>query len=177
MKFEPTGLTLLLGGARSGKSDLAVKMADEAFMPVTFVATAQAFDQDMASRIARHKNERPTNWDLVEAPTFGGPELDLVPADRLVLVDCITLLVSNLMLSDHDEAAILGHAQTLAEAAGERLAPTIVISNEVGMGIVPATEMGREYRDILGRVNRMLVSFSADAFLVVAGAGLPLQAF
>lgn len=146
MKSGLSGLTTLLGGARSGKSDLAVRLAKSSGRPVTFVATAQALDDDMGIRIARHQEERPESWGLLESPQFGSDSLSQVPDDHSMLLDCVTLLVSNLMLAEQSEAQVLTHVEQLAVAVNGREGPSIFITNEVGMGVVPATEMGRDYR-------------------------------
>ena len=169
------GLTLLVGGARSGKSDLAVRLGAAWPNQVTFVATAIAGDDDMADRITRHQQERPPQWTLFEEPLFGAADVALAPPDDLVIIDCITLLVANLMFGVHDEPAIVKHVDELAVALASRRAPSLVISNEVGLGIHPETTMGREYRDILGRANRRLADASETALFVAAGKVLPLQ--
>ena len=168
-------MTLLVGGARSGKSDLAVQAGNAWSGDVCFVATAEAHDDDMATRISCHQAERPSDWMLVEAPRWAASDVAQVPGASLVIVDCITLLVSNLFLDPADEAAILAHVDDLGAALAARSAPTIVISNEVGLGVHPQTELGREYRDLLGRVNRVLTNHADAAFFVLAGMGLPLQ--
>lgn len=166
------GLTLLLGGVRSGKSDLAVSLARRWHGPVTFVATARALDDEMAHRIARHKADRPTDWKLLERPELAASDIQACPVDHLVVVDCITLLVSNLMLAERDEHDIADHMTELAAVLAPRAG--IVVSNEVGMGVHPATELGRRYRDILGRANIILAAQAAHTHLVMAGKTFPL---
>jgi len=168
------GLTLLLGGARSGKSDLAVQLGASWPGDVVFVATATAGDDDMAARITRHQAERPATWHLIEAPDFSADDAAAIDPAALVIVDCMTLLVSNLMFGNHDEATILRHVGELGSALTTRAGPTVVISNEVGLGVHPETEMGRHYRDTLGRANRALATISETSVLVVAGKVLPL---
>jgi len=169
------GLSLLVGGARSGKSDLAVRLGEAWPHQVTFVATATAGDQDMAARIRRHQDERPAGWPLVEAPMFGATDAAVLAADDLVIVDCITLLIANLMFADMDEQGIDRHVDELGRALAARHSPTILISNEVGLGVHPETELGRTYRDTLGRANRVLASAAETSLFVVAGKALPLQ--
>jgi len=168
------GLTLLLGGARSGKSDLAVQLGESWPDDVVFVATATAGDDDMAARIERHQAERPATWQLIEIPDFSASDAATIDPAALVVVDCVTLLVSNLMFSGHDEPAILSHIEALGLALATRTGPAVVISNEVGLGIHPETEMGRHYRDVLGRTNRALAGVSETSLFVVAGKVLPL---
>jgi len=169
------GLSLLVGGARSGKSDLAVKLGEAWPGQVTFVATATAGDDDMADRISRHQAERPATWTLIESPRFSAADAAALPVEDLVILDCITLLVSNLMFADMGEQAIERHITDLAHELAARTAPTLVISNEVGLGIHPETPLGRAYRDTLGRANRALAAAAEISLFVVAGKALPLQ--
>jgi adenosylcobinamide kinase / adenosylcobinamide-phosphate guanylyltransferase len=169
-------LTVLLGGARSGKSYLALSLAAAAGAPVTFVATGEALDDEMADRIRRHRAERPEEWTIVEEPY--SLEAALAAADRrhTVIVDCLTLWVANALDRDGEAEIVLDAARSAARAAANRGASTIAITNEVGLGIVPATPLGREYRDLLGSVNSAWVGESEEAVLVVAGRTLPLHA-
>ena len=169
------GLSFLIGGARSGKSDLAVKLGTAWDGPVTFVATATAGDADMTERINRHQAERPGGWTLIEAPVFDASQVDSLDVDALVIVDCITLLVSNLLFDHADEPAIERHISDLANALSQRRSPTVVISNEVGLGIHPESELGRRYRDILGRANRQIALHATTSLFIVAGKALPLE--
>ena len=170
------GLMLLLGGARSGKSALAVRTAEEWGGPVTFVATGAAGDEEMAARIERHRAERPAAWTTVEEPTDLVNALRSTPADALVVIDCLSLWVSNLVEAGWEDAAIEAEASAAAALAAEREAPTVTVSNEVGLGIVPATPLGRRYRDLLGRVNAIFAAEADDPILVVAGKKLRLEA-
>lgn len=168
-------LTLLTGGARSGKSALAVRRAERAGRPVVFVATGQARDGEMADRIARHQQERPAAWATLEAPLDLAEAVRALPPRRTVIVDCLSLWVSNLLERGDDEAAVLRQAQELASWATAYPGDVLVVTNEVGLGIVPMHPVSRAYRDQLGRVNA-LVSVHADlAQLVVAGRTLTLD--
>jgi adenosyl cobinamide kinase/adenosyl cobinamide phosphate guanylyltransferase len=168
------GSTLLLGGARSGKSALAVEMgrrADAAGRTVVVIATATALDDDMASRIARHRDERP-GWQTIEEPLDLLGAVGAVPPGAFTIVDCLTLWVSNLMLrGDTDE-----QIESLATSTAAAAAPldTVVVSNEVGLGVHPGNELGRRYRDLLGRVNRTWADASSRSVLLVAGRAVPL---
>lgn len=166
------GLTLLLGGARSGKSSLAVELGRRHDGPVTFIATLQPFDDDLTRRVARHRGERP-DWPTVEAP------VDLLDALRaaegLVIVDCLTLWVNNLLHRGHTEDEIEAAASEAATAAAGRLEPTVVVSNEVGLSVHPETELGRRYRDVLGRVNQQWARAADRTLLLVAGRALRLD--
>jgi adenosylcobinamide kinase/adenosylcobinamide-phosphate guanylyltransferase len=165
---------VLLGGARSGKSALAVRWGDAHGGPVTFVATGQTGDEEMAHRIRRHRAERPSSWATVEAP------IDLLTAitdaadHALVIVDCLTLWVANILDELRDDE-VLARADAVGAAAAARPAATVVVSNEVGTGIVPADSATRRYRDLLGGVNAAVVSHAAAAWLLVAGRTLPLH--
>jgi adenosylcobinamide kinase/adenosylcobinamide-phosphate guanylyltransferase len=163
-------LTLLVGGARAGKSALALRRAAATRRPVVFIATAEARDAEMADRIARHRAERDPGWATVEAPVELAGALAAAPADACVVVDCLTLWVANRF--GEGQAEVVRLATEAAELAAGRAAPTIAVSNEVGMGVVPATPVGRRYRDVLGRVNAVWAAAAADAALVVAGRPL-----
>ena len=167
-------LTLLVGGARSGKSDLAVQIGERHPGPVTFVATARPLDDDMTARISRHQAERPP-WPTVEAPIELRRALTEIASDELVIIDCLTLWVSNMMLEEWPDAAVAECSAAAAEAAARRTGPTIVVTNEVGLGIHPANELGRRYRDLLGRVNRQWAAAAERSLFLVAGRALPLH--
>ena len=166
---------LLLGGARSGKSRLAVSLAERAGAPVTFVATAEALDDEMRRRIELHREERPPAWRTVEAPLELETAVVAVPPGRSVVIDCLSLWVSNLLGRGDDRAAILAAAQGAAAAAAGRAALSVAVSNEVGLGVVPATALGRAYRDVLGEVNRLWADAADEASFVVAGRRLRLE--
>jgi adenosyl cobinamide kinase/adenosyl cobinamide phosphate guanylyltransferase len=164
-------LVLLLGGARSGKSALAVHLAAERGAPVTFVATARAGDREMAERIGRHQRERPKEWSTIEEPLDLVAAVERAPAADTLVVDCLSLWVANVLESvDVEERA--GDA---AATASSRSGLTVAVSNEVGLGIVPATPLGRRYRDVLGRVNTIWAGMADEALLVVAGRALRLE--
>jgi adenosyl cobinamide kinase/adenosyl cobinamide phosphate guanylyltransferase len=167
-------LTMLLGGARSGKSVLAVTRASAYDGPVCFIATATAGDAEMAERIARHRRERPGAWETVEEPLELASALDRARASALVVVDCLTLWLSNQLAAGASERDVEEHARRAALGASARPAPVIAVSNEVGMGIVPADARVRAFRDLQGRVNATWVAHASEANLVVAGALLPL---
>lgn len=182
-------LTLLLGGARSGKSRYALEWASAQGGRVLFVATAQAFDEEMSLRIARHKAERPAHWGTLEAPLHVGAAIEsaieaahesLESPWEVVVVDCMTLLASNAILaleegasSDAARDAVLSEVDGLLAAVERSTAHWLIVSNEVGMGIVPATRLGRDYRDALGSANQKLAAAADRVQLFVAG--LPWQ--
>ncbi|MCP9488769.1 MAG: bifunctional adenosylcobinamide kinase/adenosylcobinamide-phosphate guanylyltransferase [Solirubrobacteraceae bacterium MAG38_C4-C5] len=168
-------LTLLLGGARSGKSTLAVRRASCSGAPVVFLATGEAGDDEMAARIARHRAERPARWTTVEEPVDLAGALAACPAEACVVVDCLSLWASNAMGRGFDDGEIERLAEETAGLAAGRGALTIAVSNEVGMGVVPDHPLGRRYRDVLGRVNALWAAAATEALLVVAGRGLRLE--
>jgi adenosylcobinamide kinase/adenosylcobinamide-phosphate guanylyltransferase len=155
-------LVLLLGGARSGKSALAVDFAAESGRAVVFVATAEARDEEMHVRIARHRTERPSDWHTVETPTDLASALAVAAPGDCLIVDCLSLWAANLLEAGQSAAAIEELASAAAAAAAERSGPAIAVSNEVGLGVVPASPLGRRYRDLLGRVNAIWAE-AADA--------------
>ena len=169
-------LTLLLGGARSGKSALALRLAASSPPPVTFIATADAGDEEMAARILAHRHERPTSWSTVEEPVHLARAVGSVAEERTVVIDCLTLWVANMIEAGYDDAGVLSAADTLAPMAWGRPGRVIAVSNEVGSGIVPMSPLSRRYRDLLGRVNVSFAHHAGEAFLVVAGRVLPLLA-
>jgi adenosylcobinamide kinase / adenosylcobinamide-phosphate guanylyltransferase len=167
---------VVLGGARSGKSRLAVRLAQAAAAPVTFVATAEAGDDEMAARIAEHRADRPHEWTTVEEPYALEATLEVADPSHTLVVDCLSLWVANaLERGDGSEAIVEASARAAALAAG-RAPLTVVVSNEAGLGVVPVTPLGRLFRDLLGTVNRTWVDASASALFVVAGRALPLVA-
>src|SRR5437660_7416619 len=166
-------LTLLIGGARSGKSDAAIAMANRWGGPVVFVATGQARDAEMEQRIARHRGSRPGEWTTIESD--GLVEALTAAGDAFVIVDCLTLWISRLMereLSDTDIDLLVHEG---AEIAGGRSAPTVVITNEVGSGIVPDNPLARRFRDLLGSANRVWAQQAERTLLVIAGRALSLS--
>ncbi|HEX6603075.1 MAG TPA: bifunctional adenosylcobinamide kinase/adenosylcobinamide-phosphate guanylyltransferase [Solirubrobacterales bacterium] len=167
-------LTLLLGGARSGKSSLALARARALGVPVVFVATAEALDAEMEERVARHRAERDPAWTTVEAPLHPERALAEAPPEACAIFDCLSLWVANLVQRDVSEAEIVQRSWRAAEDAAARPGLTIAVSNEVGMGVVPEFELGRRYRDALGRVNAAWAEHADEALLVVAGRTLEL---
>lgn len=164
-------LTVLLGGARSGKSSLAERWGAEFDGPVAIVATGEAFDTEMADRIDRHRAVRPAGWITIEEPLDLAGAIASAPPDALVIVDCLTTWLGN--LSFHGRAP---DAAPVLAAIAARPGPTVVISNEVGLGIVPADPATRAYRDDLGRLNQLFATAADEAFLLVAGRALRLEA-
>lgn len=167
-------LTLLTGGARSGKSSIAVEAAGATGRPVTFVATAAPLDDDMAERIRQHRESRPKGWELVEEPLDLLAALERAPGHDTVVVDCLTLWVSNLVGSGASAGDVEAAARRAAQTAAARAGTTFIVTNEVGSGIVPADPDVRRWRDLLGRVNTVFSLSASGAYLVVAGRLLAL---
>jgi adenosyl cobinamide kinase/adenosyl cobinamide phosphate guanylyltransferase len=165
-------LVVLLGGARAGKSALALELAGRWDGPVAYIATAEPGDDEMARRIERHRAERSPGWTTIEEPLALRDALGGLDTRTLAVVDCLTLWVANVLARGD---SVSDEAEAVATLAAERLAPVIVVTNEVGLGIVPATPAGREYRDVLGAVNAAFVRRADDAAFVVAGRPFPLS--
>jgi adenosylcobinamide kinase/adenosylcobinamide-phosphate guanylyltransferase len=168
-------LRLLLGGARSGKSALAVRLARPSAGAVVFVATAEARDVDMAERIEQHRRDRPADWTTVEEPVELVAVLQDVPDDAFVILDCLSLWLANVMEAGWPAERIRAATRAAADILSARASPSVVVSNEVGLGVVPSTQLGRAYRDALGRVNAEFAKVAEPAQLIVAGRALDLE--
>ena len=179
-------ITLLLGGARSGKSYFAQEAAKNA-SGVIFVATAEAGDEDMKRRIRIHKEDRPDRWKTLEATTHIGSAIEKFRQDEeLVIIDCITMLVTNIICQieekDFDscdeavlEEKVYAEIKELQGCLKKCPASFIIVSNEVGLGIVPDNRISRIYRDLLGRANQMLAQSADEVYLMVAGIPLKIK--
>ena len=165
-------LVVVTGGARSGKSTFAVEYGRRHAGPVVFVATAPSIDDDMRVRIDRHRAERP-DWPTVEEPCDIAPVVSSAVPGSLVIVDCLTLWVSNLMWRGDSDTDIERLADVLASSVPSGVT-ALFVTNEVGLGVHPETELGRRYRDLLGRVNQRMVASADRALFMVAGRALPL---
>ena len=165
-------ITLVLGGARSGKSRYAEWLITTYPKPWIYVATAEARDEEMAERIAAHKARRAAGWQTVEAPHELSGALRTAPADAAVLIDCLTLWLSNLMESESD---IEAQTAQLQEALAERPGPTVIVSNEVGLGIVPDNALARRFRDLQGSLNQQLASQAERVIMMVAGIAVAVK--
>ncbi|SMC26592.1 adenosylcobinamide kinase /adenosylcobinamide-phosphate guanylyltransferase [Andreprevotia lacus DSM 23236] len=178
-------ITLILGGARSGKSRHAEQLAQASGKAVTVIATATAGDAEMAARIVRHRQDRPAQWQVVEEPcALGSAILHAAAPDRLVLVDCLTLWLANTLfgsdshaedaipapspLFEHERSALLA---ALAQATGD----VVLVSNEIGLGVVPLGAGNRLFVDEAGRLNQAVAAASQRVFFIAAGLALPLK--
>lgn len=174
---QPAIVTLVLGGVRSGKSSYAQKIAQRAGQ-VTFVATAERRDDpEMHAKIDRHRAARPKSWATIEEPLQLTHAIEQAGKDsEVILVDCLTLFASNLLEACGDNTAQLqAHIDQLCSAL--RVAPcsVILVSNEVGSGVVPAYQLGRRYRDLIGEINQRVASLSHSVVLMIAGIPFPLK--
>ena len=169
----------VLGGAKSGKSSYAQARAEEEFRTngrfgrLCFLATAQAGDEEMEIRIRRHQDQRGDEWETIEEPLEIAGIIEEAGEDRLILVDCLTVWLSNVMARDGDR--IRERMEILTQAIGSSRAGLIIVANEVGMGIVPANPLAREFRDHAGRLNQMVGNAVPEVYFVAAGIPLKLK--
>lgn len=170
-----SSLTLLVGGARSGKSKAGAALIAAWDGPAGVIATAEALDQEMVDRIENHRRSRPPDWRVVEEPIDLEGALAEFDMGTAVLIDCLTLWVSNLMGQQVEKPEIEQRASAAAAVASARPALTVVVSNEVGSGIVPVNETARQYRDLLGTVNAIWADMAGRVLLTVAGGVIPVS--
>lgn len=181
-------LTLILGGARSGKSSFAQQIAQRQSGPVIYLATAEALDPEMEQRIENHRQDRPKDWITLEAARHVVAALQKQPAaSGVILLDCLTLLVTNLVMTaasdeDHPDEqaafqAVNDELDQLIPAIRASKSDWIVVSNEVGLGLVPPYPLGRIYRDLLGRANQELAAVADEVFWMVAGIPVPIHTY
>ena len=178
---------LITGGARSGKSRFAQELALRSGKPVLFVATATAGDEEMRERIEEHRRTRPATWSTLEATTHLGSQISQkIGGARVVIVDCITLLVNNIFSQCTDqtgeqidapltEKKVTSEINELVECIEHLDASFIIVTNEVGMGLVPANKVGRLYRDLLGKANQVLAQYVDETYLMVAGMPVKIK--
>jgi adenosylcobinamide kinase/adenosylcobinamide-phosphate guanylyltransferase len=172
---------LLTGGARSGKSQMAQELASKAGGNVLFVATAEAGDEEMQRRIEMHRKSRPKDWATLEATIHVGSQITKnIGGAKTVIIDCITLLINNIFQQFDEntdaavvERAVMAEIAELINCVGRSRADFIIVTNEVGLGIVPGDKVSRLYRDLLGKANQMLAANVDEVYLMVAG--IPVQ--
>ena len=170
-----TEVVLVLGGARSGKSSLAGRLAETSFERPVYLATAEALDSEMADRIALHKKARGPRWFCIEEPLDIGRVISAPPKGRDgILLDCLTLWLSNVLLKE-GEKALASRKRRLMGALKKAKIPVILVSNEVGMGIVPEHKLGRAFRDLAGRLNQDVAAVADTVVLSVAGLPMVLK--
>jgi adenosylcobinamide kinase/adenosylcobinamide-phosphate guanylyltransferase len=174
-------MTFILGGARAGKSRFAQELATKLKKSVLFVATCEPLDEEMNARIRTHQRSRPRNWKTLEVPTDIAEAMSGKIGDaEVVIIDCMTLLVSNLMGTEDVDAETLekkvaSELEELVAFIQKTKAHFIIVSNEVGLGVVPAYPAGRIYRDTLGMANQMLARNADEVYFMVAGIPIPLK--
>lgn len=170
-----TSLWLVTGGARSGKSSFAERLAITWDTPITVIATAEPFDDDMAARIKKHQECRPETWMTVEEPLHLAAAIGEVQADNSLIVDCLTVWVGNLFYREKSEREIEEMALLALESIKRRERRCVVVTNDVGLGVHPETALGRRYRDCLGRVNTIFGNGADKTFFMSAGQGILMQ--
>ncbi len=179
-------ITLLIGGAGSGKSHFAQELALKIGGPVLFVATAVAGDEEMLKRIDQHRRKRPPAWSTLEVTTEVGKNiLKKIGGARVVIIDCITLLANNIFSQYSDqgeqinapliEKRLTAEIEELIECTNHVGAHFIIVTNEVGLGVVPPSRLGRLYRDLLARANQKLAEAADEVYLMVAGLAVPIK--
>lgn len=172
MSFDLPSLTLVIGGAASGKSAYAERLVEASRNPLTYIATAEAHDDEMRVKIAAHRARRSAGWQTVEAPRDIAGVLGDVMADRVVLIDCVTLWLTNLLL---DEADLIAAENGLLKALNAAPMPVVIVTNDVGGGIVPEHALGRRFRAAQGRLNQSLAARADNVVAVIAGLPLALK--
>ncbi|MGB3644700.1 MAG: bifunctional adenosylcobinamide kinase/adenosylcobinamide-phosphate guanylyltransferase [Mesorhizobium sp.] len=163
-------LTLLIGGARSGKSSHAEQLVARYPTPWAYIATAEAYDEEMRERIALHRAQRGDGWQTIDAPLDLVDAIEAVPDGRPMLIDCLTLWLTNHMLAEHD---VVAECAKLAQCLSKPRGSWFVVSNEVGQGIVPDNALARRFRDAAGRLNQQVAAVAGSVILMVAG--LPMK--
>lgn len=167
-------ITFILGGARSGKSREAVKIADQKNKKIAFIATCRPLDDEMRQRIKTHQKKRPKNWKTLEEPLDLAARVNKIGAQfDIILIDCLTLWVSNLLLMDANETKIKNEIKKTLSALRKTKADSIIVSNEVGSSIVPTNLLARNFRDIAGTINQ-IVAQEADRVIFMI-AGIPME--
>jgi len=174
-----SNLHLILGGARSGKSALAEKLAAESGLPVTYIATAQVYDREFGQRVEHHKDRRPTHWQTIEQPFNLGQSLqEHAGIGKCIIVDCLTLWLAQCICPDCERPENLNwpdERQTLLQSLANLPGMILLVSNEVGMGIVPLGEINRQFQDEQGRLNQAIAQIADKVSFVAAGLPLALK--
>lgn len=169
-------IIFILGGARSGKSSYAVESAKRLGRKVAFIATCPPVDKEMKERIALHRKKRPSHWQTFEEPKNPDQLVKKISARfNVIIIDCLTLLISSLLSEGLDDAAIEDRIRKLLGAFRQGKCKTIIVSNEVGLGIVPENHLARRFRDLAGRVNQLVTQNSDEVFFMLSGVPLKIK--
>ncbi len=169
-------IIFITGGVRSGKSKYAMNLAKNTAREIIFLATGVAKDEEMKKRIKEHKESRPDRWRTIEeTKNISSILLDIQPPCELVIIDCLTFFVSNLLLEGVDEESILQEIKKIVDTILQVSYTIIVVSNEVGGGIVPDNELGRRFRDIIGLANQIMAKSAHEVYLIVSGMPVKLK--
>lgn len=171
----PGGFTFIVGGARSGKSGFALKLAGELYGPGAYIATARALDPEMKERIERHKKDRGPGWEAFEEPVDVTEKIAALKGYGVIVLDCLTLWLMNLVDAGLDDGEIKRRADRLASECNRTGAPVIAVSNELGLGIVPENALARRFRDLAGSMNQIMAGAATDVFFVAAGIPLKMK--
>ena len=166
---------LITGGTRSGKSRFAVELAKSFGRRIVYVATGKATDEEMRRRVARHRAQRPRSWRTIESSEPANAILQVKEATDGIILDCLTMYVSARLVRGETDRAIERHVQALCEAIRRCACPVIVVTNEVGAGVVPASALGRRFRDVTGIANQITAGLADDVYLLVAGIPIKLK--
>lgn len=169
-------IIFLLGGARSGKSQFAIKLAKKDARKVAFIATCVGLDREMEKRIRLHKRNRPINWQTFEAPKDIALLLKKIGSKfEIIIIDCLTLLVSSFLLKGLKEEDIEKKINKILDTLKRTKAKSIIVSNEVGLGIVPENKLARDFRDIVGRINQIVAKESNQVFFMASGIPIKIK--
>ncbi|MCK4994303.1 MAG: bifunctional adenosylcobinamide kinase/adenosylcobinamide-phosphate guanylyltransferase [Candidatus Omnitrophica bacterium] len=168
-------VVFITGSVRSGKSKLAVEFGEKSSKKIVFLASCAPLDEEMKKRVAKHKQSRPRDWKTIEEPIDAADVITEAKADELVIFDCLTLWISNIMLKFDKEKLINEKIQELFLILSKTKAEVIVVSNEVGWGIVPENKLARQFRDIVGITHQKLAGISDEVYLVTAGIAQKLK--
>ncbi|OGH98834.1 MAG: bifunctional adenosylcobinamide kinase/adenosylcobinamide-phosphate guanylyltransferase [Candidatus Melainabacteria bacterium GWF2_32_7] len=170
-------ITFVLGGTRSGKSSYTVKIVEKLSERVAYVATCVPYDDEMHERVRLHKQERPSTWITIEEPVNLVPKLKEIDSQvDVIILDCLTLFVTNLLMdSNLEEEAIKARIHEAMSALQEVKYDSFIVSNEVGLGIVPDTPLGRKFRDVAGRANQIVGEYADEMFFVVSGVPMRIK--
>ncbi|MCP4650507.1 MAG: bifunctional adenosylcobinamide kinase/adenosylcobinamide-phosphate guanylyltransferase [PVC group bacterium] len=168
-------IIFITGSVRSGKSNYAVKLAKQSKQKIIFLATCTPADAEMKQRVRKHKKSRPKNWQTIEEPIDVISVLKQLKDDELVIFDCLTLWVSNLLLSGFEEKEVIKIIEKFVEQLKINKANVIIVSNEVGWGIVPENKLARVFRDIIGTAHQKIAKVSDEAYLMVAGMPMKIK--